>query len=136
GVDGLRGYNVNSLALQIPITQLTKNKDKPSDAKNPDAVIGVWTTASRKSTRVLSAGNQSDSGSYVQVSRLGAPLVNEVVVPLGAKDVWNGSMPVNDAQFANGVTDPELGKLLKALYGINVPPQGPFGSPEQRDDLI
>ena len=89
------------------------------------------------STRVLnSLGTSNNSGEFVQVSRLGSPLVNEVVVPLGAKDLFNGSKPENDAQFANGVTNPELGKLLNALYGIKVPPQGNFGTAEARDDLV
>lgn len=137
GVDGLRGFNVHSLALQVPITHVTANKKVPTNAKDGSAVIGVWTTASRRSTTVLtSAGSVNASGDWVQVSRLGAPLVNEVVVPLGKKDVWNGSKPAQDAQFANYVTNPELGGLLKALYGIKVPPQGAFGTPSQRDDLI
>lgn len=89
------------------------------------------------STRVLSTnGSRNDSGDWVQVSRLGAPLVNEVVVPVGAKDLFNGSKPENDAQFANGVTNPEVGKLLAALYSIKVPPQGDFGTANARDDLV
>jgi hypothetical protein len=135
GVDGLKGYNVNSLAIQVPITDLTKDGSRPTDVSNPMSVIGVYTTASRQTTRVLTAGSQSSNGSWVQVSRLGAPLVNEVIVPLGAKDLWNGSNPVDDAQFANGVANPELGNLLKDLYGVKVPPQGNFGSASQRDDL-
>lgn len=136
GVDGLRGYNVNTLALQVPMTDLTKDGRRPNGATDSDAVIGVWTTASRQSTRVLAGSNQSFSGPWVQVSRLGAPLVNEVVIPLAQKDNFNASDPANDAQFANFVTDPELAKLLKALYNVNVPPQGAFGSANQRDDLI
>ncbi len=136
GINTTKGYNVHSLALQIPISQLTMNKNQPGDAKDPSAVIGVWTTASRQSMSVLNAGSApSNSGAWVQVSRLGAPLVNEVVVPLGAKDLFNSSKPENDAQFANGVADPEVGKLLKGIYNIQVPPQGPFGSSTQRDDL-
>lgn len=137
GIDGLKGYNVHSLVLQIPITELTLNKNHPTTASDPSAVIGVWTTSSRHTTSVLGTSPSGDSatGDWVQVSRLGAPLVNEVVVPLGAKDIWNRSYPVNDAQFANGVANPELGGLLKALYNINVPPQGDFGSSTQRDDL-
>lgn len=137
GLNTTKGYNVHSLALQIPINQLTKNRDTPTDAMSGDSVIGVWTTASRMGTRVLNTnGTQNSSGEWVQISRLGSPLVNEVVVPLGAKDLFNGSKPENDAQFANGVTDPELGKLLVALYGIKVPPQGAFGSATARDDLV
>ncbi|MBC7767045.1 DUF4331 family protein [Arenimonas sp.] len=138
GVDGLKGYNVNSIALQIPIEQLTNSKNRPTSATSSDAVIGTWTTSYRQATKVISANPTSNttSGDWIQVSRLGAPLVNEVVVPIAAKDLWNGSNPKDDAQFANGVTNPELGTLLKALYGIKVPPQGKFGTPEARDDLV
>ncbi|MBI3954180.1 MAG: DUF4331 domain-containing protein [Chloroflexi bacterium] len=138
GVDGLAGYNVHSIALQVPISQLTRTGTRPASASDAAAVIGVWTTAARPTTRVLSSAGAAptSSGPLVQVSRLGAPLVNEVVIPVGKKDVWNAAQPKDDAQFANYVTDPELGTLLKALYKINVPPQGPFGSASQRDDLI
>lgn len=128
GVNILAGYNVNSLALQIPTEDLTDG----------DAVIGVWTTASRQSTRVLKSNpsNNSTTGDWVQVSRLGAPLVNEVVVPLAAKDLFNASQPKDDAQFADGVANPELATLIKSIYNIDVPPQGKFGSSDARDDLI
>ncbi len=135
GVDGLRGYNVNSIAIQVPIDQLTSSKTRPTATADAAAIIGTWTTASRQSTTVLGS-TVSNSGPFVQVSRLGAPLVNEVVIPVSKKDLWNRSQPANDAQFANFVTNPELGKLLKGLYNINVPPQGAFGTPEQRDDLV
>ncbi len=137
GIDGLRGYNVQTIAIQVPISQLTKNGSVPTDPKDVASVIGAWTTSSRESVRVLrDNGDVRNSGNWVQVSRLGAPLVNEVVVPLDKKDVWNSSKPVNDAQFANYVADPELAKLLNLLYGVKVPPQGAFGSANQRDDLI
>lgn len=137
GVDGLKGFNVNALALQVPINQVTNNKAMPKDTTSSNAVIGVWTTASRRSTKVLNPdGTTSTSGDWVQVSRLGAPLVNEVVIPVGKKDLWNASKPTADAQFANYVTNPEVGTLLKALFGIKVPLQGAFGSKTQRDDLI
>lgn len=137
GVDGLRGYNVQSLALQVPISQLTRNHEAPTDPKDPAAVIGVWTTSSRESIRILkNNGEIKNTGTWVQVSRLGAPLVNEVVIPLAKKDRWNSSEPEDDSQFANYVADPELAKLLKLLYGIAVPPQGSFGSSDQRDDLV
>lgn len=136
GVDGLKGYNVQSLALQVPITDLTNDGSKPTDPKAAAAVVGVWTTSSRPGTKVLAPGSANETGDQVQVSRLGAPLVNEVVVPLGAKDLFNGSKPADDAQFASGVTDPELGKLLNSIYKIKVPPQGAFGTPQARDDLV
>ncbi len=136
GINTTQGYNVHSLVLQVPISELTVNKNQPTDAADGNSVIGVWTTASRQSTKVLSStGAHAMSGAWVQVSRLGSPLVNEVVVPVGAKDLFNGSKPENDAQFANGVANPEVGALLKGIYNINVPPQGAFGTTNQRDDL-
>ncbi len=148
GVDGLKGYNVQSIAIQIPIKDLTSDKTVPTTATSSNAVVGVWTTSSRQSMNVL-RGNQGredndnygrrqgrDDKNWVQVSRLGAPLVNEVVIPLGQKDIWNASKPQDDAQYAQSVANPELGTLLHALYSIAVPPQGAFGTPSQRDDLI
>lgn len=137
GVDSLKGFNAQSIALQVPINQLTKQKNQPTTVSDPNAVIGVWSATLRPQVRVLKDdGNQEHNGNLIQVSRLGSPLVNEVVIPLANKDRWNASRPQNDAQFANYVTNPELGKLLKALYNIAVPPQGDFGTPDQRDDLI
>ena len=138
GVDGLKGYNVQSIAIQVPITDVTKDGKMPTVATGANAVVGVWTTSSRESMKVMGKSDKKNDNSkkWVQVSRLGAPLVNEVVIPLGNKDKWNASKPANDAQFAEYVANPELGGLLKALYGIKVPPQGAFGSKDQRDDLI
>ena len=125
GDDTVQGFNVNTLALQIPKTELAKSGNPVS---NP--IIGVWSTASRRATVIQKAnGTQTRQGPFVQVSRLGNPLVNEVVIPVGAKDRWNGSKPSADAQFLAGVTDPELARLLKAIYGVNVPPT-------PRNDLV
>ena len=75
--------NVLSLALQIPITDLTATGEAPSGAEDTNAIIGVWTTASRFGTTVITDdGKRTGSGDLVQVSRLGMPLVNEVVVPI------------------------------------------------------
>ncbi len=136
GINTTQGFNVHSLAIQVPITELTNNKSHPTDAADPAAIVGVWTTAYRHATRVLSEdGTQSNEGKWVQVSRLGSPLVNEVIVPVGKKDLFNASKPENDAQFAEKVANPELSMLLKSLYNVKVPPQGAFGSADQRDDL-
>jgi hypothetical protein len=81
-------------------------------------VIGVYTTASRQTLTAINpgAGTQTTSGPFTQVSRLGSPLVNEVVVPMNLKDFWNSQPPVNDSQFAAAVEHPELQTLLPALY--------------------
>jgi hypothetical protein len=130
GIDTLKGFNVHTIALQVPMTRLTANGAKPAAPTDANAIIGVWSTTSRQTSRVLRAGQApQDSGDWVQVSRLGQPLVNEVVVPMGAKDLFNSSKPADDAQFLGGVTDPELPKLLNKLYNIQVPPT-------PRDDLV
>jgi uncharacterized protein DUF4331/flagellar hook capping protein FlgD len=123
GVDGVGGYNVMSIVLQVPKDKLTKDGAAPSAAAN-NHIIGIWDTAERLMSRTLNAnGTVTNSGPEVQISRLGMPLVNEVVIPLQDKDKFNGSEPVNDlANFAGYVVDPELAKLLNLIYGIQVPP--------------
>lgn len=117
GHDSLSGYNVNSIALKVPKALLAAGSKV---SRNP--VVGAWTQTTRQSTRVQTAkGSQSYQGSWVSVSRLGSPLVNEVVVPVGLKDHWNASYPKNDAQFAGAVLDPEVPKLIQSIYGIPAP---------------
>jgi hypothetical protein len=119
GVNGLRGLNVHTIALQLPISDLTRSGRVPTDVLSPDAVIGVWSTASRASTRVLDRrhGETRNLGRPVQVSRLGNPLVNEVLNPMAEKDLWNALEPHQDARFAKYVLHPELAELISgALY--------------------
>lgn len=237
GVDGLSGFNVNTLALEFPIQALTRNNSVPASSTDPNAVIGVWATASRQTTRVIrpGVGNGSNAqekvvnnhavkqkaqtrstvkskgkdtsakridsnnpkddsettddteadktrvqmivlpapansasvpatqvdktavksmdqvtsnatitlnaGPYRQVSRLGNPLVNELIIPLRLKDAFNASEPKNDAQFAQFVLDPQLARLISAVFGITVP--GPItpataftAPPANRTDLV
>ncbi len=129
GRDELSGFNVLSIALQVPIASVTNNGIAPGFMNSEFGVIGARTTASRQSTRVLTAGATSSSGSYVQVSRLGQPLVNELIIPLAVKDAFNASQLKDDIAALNYVTDPEPARLLKALYGIDVPPT-------PRNDLV
>src|SRR5712691_1239155 len=114
GNDTLNGFNVNTIALQLPKAMVAKSN---APKKNP--IIGIWSTVERLRTRVLTdSGTQVQKGDFAEVSRLGMPLVNEVVIPLEDKDRWNASKPENDGQFLNYVTNPELPKLIKAVYGI------------------
>ncbi len=113
--DNLAMKNVTSLIMEVPIACLTESKG---------TIIGAWTTASVPATRVVTstpgaglATTSSQSGSFVQVSRLGMPLVNEVVIGLKDKDRFNGSQPKDDAQFATYVTNPTLPALLEKLFG-------------------
>jgi Domain of unknown function (DUF4331) len=118
GTDTLKGYNVNSVALQIPTSDVTLNENP---GRNP--VIGVWSSTSKQSLN-LGAGKAVAHGQYQQVSRLGNPLVNEVVVPAGLKDAFNSLTPDKDATLpavVNAVTHPELPTLIHGIYGIPAP---------------
>jgi len=117
GVDGLGGYNCQAICLEVPIAMLTRDGSNPSDPASPAAVIGVWATSGERLPRSDSPRNVSRP-----ISRLGMPLVNEVVIPIGQKDTWNRSHPKDDAQFALYVIDPELPRLIEALYGVTAPP--------------
>ncbi|WP_344746188.1 DUF4331 domain-containing protein, partial [Streptosporangium vulgare] len=116
GQDTLKGYNVHSLALQLPKDEIALRGDPK---RNP--VVGVWSTVDKWSPK-----------GYVQVSRLGQPLVNEVVVPAGLKDAFNALPPDQDAGIpavVKRVTEPEVPKLLEAIYGLKAPKT-------PRDDLV
>lgn len=145
GIDQLKGYNVNSIAIQVPISELGKVDPtspiiikptfppfptlRPLPQPTTTDIIGMWSTASRPTTKVFGFNNDARTiNNWTQVSRLGSPLVNEVILPLEQKDHWNGAQPFEEAQFVKYFENPELGRLLKALYGINVPPT-------PRDDL-
>jgi uncharacterized protein DUF4331 len=117
GIDDVDGYNTNSIALQIPIQKLTKDRKLPTDANDPDAVLGVWATASRQKFRTLNPdGSMSSWGPWQQVSRLGNPLINEVIIPTKKKDYWNSQRPHNDSQFAKYYLAPEVTAVANALY--------------------
>jgi hypothetical protein len=138
GVNSAAGVNVHSIAIEVPKASLTKDGQRPTDATAAASVIGVWTTASRQKARVLKAGGTDvSSGPYVQISRLGNPLVNEVVVPMSKKDYWNSQEPADDKQFTPAVLNPELAQLLPALYPGVFPNLEAYnkGTPK-RDDLV
>ena len=129
GVDGLRDFNVHTIALELPMPRVTRSGAAPGSTKDPAAIIGVWATASRQTMTTRVAGSETSSGDWVQVSRLGQPLVNEVVIPRGLKDAFNGLQPTGDAAALPAVLDPEVPKLLEALFGIVSPPA-------PRNDLV
>jgi hypothetical protein len=138
GVDGLKGLNTHMIALQIPKSRLTHDGKPAVDASNTNSIIGVYSTTLRRRIRLDHdeadgrADRHDDHGddAWVQVSRLGMPLVNEVVIPLGLKDRFNASEPGNDGQFASFVLNPEPARLIPVLYpGVSVPPA-------PRNDLV
>jgi hypothetical protein len=117
GVDSSKALNVHTIAIQIPKSHLTRHGEHPTDITSPDSVIGVYTSASRRKSTVLeSGGHTMDVGPWVQVSRLGMPLINEVIIPIGKKDFWNSTEPQHDSQFVANYAHPELAGLLPVLY--------------------
>jgi Domain of unknown function (DUF4331) len=117
GVNGTEGYNVHSIAIEVPKWSLTKDGSNPTDPSSPKSVIGVYTSASRRKASVRqNNGDAVETGPWVQVSRLGEPLINEVIIPLGKKDFWNRQDPEDDSQFSQFYAHPELAALLPILY--------------------
>jgi hypothetical protein len=132
GRDALRAMNVHSIALQVPITDLTVDHKMPTGAGDPKAIIGVYASASRQQTTVLGTnGIDRESGQWVQVSRLGEPLINEVIIPLKLKDFWNRQEPGDDIHFLNNYKNPELAGLINFLY-----PALPDTPTTDRRDLV
>lgn len=130
GIDTTKGFNVSTIAIEVPISDLTRTRSVPASPTASDAVVGVWATSSRRTQRVINFdGSRTSAGAWQQISRLGNPLVNEVVIPQRLKDAFNSLSPVNDAVAAPYVLDPELARLLNAVYGITVPPP-------PRNDLV
>ncbi|GLY92854.1 DUF4331 domain-containing protein [Actinoplanes sp. NBRC 103695] len=127
GQDTLAGFNVNTIAIQVPFKDVAMRGDA---GRNP--VVGVWTTTERNRVRITGDTSPTLKGDRVQVSRLGNPLVNEVVIPAGLKDAFNSLSPDKDAGIpavVRRVTDPELPKLIEGIYKIPAP-----ATP--RDDLV
>ncbi|SDJ06372.1 protein of unknown function [Frankineae bacterium MT45] len=118
GVNGLQGLNVHTIAIQVPKRDLTRGGVDPKNVADATSVIGVWSSTSRRKSRVHndSKGCWEGHGPWTQVSRLGNPLFNEVIVPMAEKDRWNRQSPAHDAAFAKYVLNPELAGLVAALY--------------------
>jgi hypothetical protein len=117
-VDPLKTLNIHAIAIKVPISMLTRDGSVPSDRMAAKSVLGIWGGASRRKVQVRDdhGNGTKGSGPWVQVSRLGNPLFNEVVVPVGDKDRWNAVDPIDDDDFEKYVNQPELSKLLPILY--------------------
>jgi Domain of unknown function (DUF4331) len=118
GKDFFAGYAVHTIGIQVPIADLR--------AKN--GTIGVWASVDRRQVTTR-GGSTRDSGPWVQVNRLGNPLVNEVIIPTGMKDRWNARQPWNDSVYRQFYTQPILAAVINQLYKLEVPTTG-------RDDLV
>lgn len=111
--DSLSGFNVNCIAIQVPISMVTANGK---------STIGAWGVTSRAQMTVRSSGPSQSSGGYVQVQRMGNPLINELIIGTGDKDNWSRAIPSQDSQFAHYALNPLLATVLNTVFGIQVPP--------------
>ncbi len=122
GKDDVSSYNTHSFVLQVPEAQVTRDGKPVADAKSANAVIGVWATTERRTISVRRGG---PSAHWVQVSRLGNPLINEVIIPIGQKDKFNRTSPADDlSNFGKYALNPEPARLLNALFGLGVKETG------------
>jgi hypothetical protein len=128
GVDDLAGYSVHSTVLQVPEEEVTVDGKSVSSDKSKNAVVGVWASTERQAIDVDGNG----SGAYHQISRLGNPLVNEVIIPLADKDKFNRTTPDADAaNYGKYVLEPGLAAALNTLY------PGKINAPEKnRTDIV
>jgi hypothetical protein len=136
GVDATKALNIHSIAIQIPISMLTKGGSTPGDPTDPSSVIGIWSGAGRRKARMFDdhKGEFVETGPWVQVSRLGNPLFNEVIVPIAQKDDWNHGNPVDDSEYLPNVQSPELANLIaNVLYSAAFPNLAAYDKP--RADL-
>jgi Domain of unknown function (DUF4331) len=118
-VNAVDKLNVHSIAIQVPLHMVRRDGKKKVRASDPGAVIGVWTSASRRQVQVRQGDKKNadvEVGPQVQVSRLGNPLVNEVIIPMAQKDLFNSLEPKEDKRFSQFVEQPELAGLLPVLY--------------------
>ena len=133
GHDSLKNANVHTIAIQVPKRRLTKDGWNPTNEADPRSVIGMYARASRRKARILHGPKDVESGPWVQVSRLGNPLINEVITPMAQKDYWNSKHPSGDSEFINQVLHPELAGLLPFLYPNVFPHLAAYSKP--RADL-
>ena len=132
--DGLGFYNIHTIAIQVPIATLRKASapSTPTSILDADYVIGVWASASRPATRTLQTNGQDpvDQGNWIQVSRLGMPLTNEAVIPIGDKDYWNRLTPyqeISETTLDNHFYNPELALYMDdSQFGTAVPAFAPL----------
>src|SRR5438105_11543646 len=148
GVDTTKGFSVHTIAIQVSKKQLTADGSNPADPLGKNSVVGIWASASRRKATILPDDGDDDdngqfdedtspgiqTGPFTQVSRLGMPLINEVIITLGKNDVWNTVNPRYDYQLLQYYQTPEVQKLLPILYPGVFPNLAGYSKP--RADLI
>ena len=134
GVNRFSGSNINTIAIEVPITGITSDHRPASSTANP--VIGIYAAADRRRVRTLSDNAAPrDNGDWMQVSRMANPLVNELIITTPFKDGWNASQPENEINFQSFYKNPVIATELNLVFGVPILPID--GSPaNNRTDLM
>ena len=120
GVNRFSGANISTIAIEVPITRITRD-GKPA-ATSGDPIIGMYGSTARQKQRKVNAkdGDPNNHGPFLQVSRMGNPLVNELIINTDAKDLWNASDPEQEAQFQQYYKNPVLATAFTLVYGVPI----------------
>jgi hypothetical protein len=121
GVNRFSGFNINSIAIEIPITRITRDGQPAASTGFP--IIGMYASTSRQKLTILNRKGEParTEGQLIQVSRLANPLVNELIIDTPFKDRWNGSEPEDEAQFQEFYKNPSLAQAFFLIFGFPVP---------------
>jgi hypothetical protein len=120
GVNRFSGFNINTIAIEVPITHITRDR-KPADTTRTP-IIGIYASTSRQRRTILNdKGQPRTEGEFMQVSRMANPLVNELIIDTPSKDRWNATDPEDEAKFQRFYKNPSLALALSLIFGIDVP---------------
>ncbi|GJL76316.1 DUF4331 domain-containing protein [Nitrosomonas sp.] len=120
GINRFSGFNISSIAIEVPIEQITHDKQPANMTQSP--IIGLYASTSRQKIKLLREnGKTHNIGKYVQISRMANPLVNELIIDTPSKDIWNASEPEDEAQFQEFYKTPSLATALNLIFGLPVP---------------
>ncbi|HWW79718.1 MAG TPA: DUF4331 domain-containing protein [Steroidobacteraceae bacterium] len=135
GVNRFSGFNISTIAIEVPITRITNDRKPVATTNNP--VIGVFANTARQKVRVLGQPGEpaDEDGPFVQVSRMANPLVNELIITTPFKDGWNATKPENEANFQAFYQNPVVATELNLVFNVPIVPIN--GSPaNSRTDLM
>jgi Domain of unknown function (DUF4331) len=122
GKDDVAGYAVHSFVLKLPEEQLTRDRQQATGPDDRQGVVGVWASTERRRLQVADGRDRGAVGPWVQVNRLGNPLINELFIPVSRKDEFNRSQPKDDAEnFGQFALEPEIVKALNGLFNLGCP---------------
>ena len=134
GVNRFSGFNISTIAIEVPITRVTSDGKPAATTANP--IVGIYSSTARQKVKVLHKdGEAKTHGPWVQVSRMGNPLVNELIINTPFKDRWNFAEPEDEAQFQEFYRNPVIATALQLVYGVPIVPID-GSAPTDRTDLM